>query len=65
MSELRLILAVLISSLFIFYHPDCTVGFGISPRSACARGLSPPVGNIQKQSVFASPCPKDKLQCVD
>ena len=34
----------------IFFHPDYTVGFGIKPKSAFARGLIgyaalPPVGN--------------------
>lgn len=33
--------------MLAFYHPDCTVGFGITPNHAfCkARGLLPPVGN--------------------
>ena len=33
-------------TLFIFYHPDFTVGTGITPAHAFARGLSPPVWNL-------------------
>jgi hypothetical protein len=35
----------------IFFHPDYTVGTGVTPVHAYARGLSPPIRNLT--------CPKD------
>ena len=32
------------SPLFIFFHPDCTVGFGLSPNHALETGSSAPAG---------------------
>ena len=46
-----------VTRIVIFYHPDCTVGFGISPNQRCsARGL------YRRSGI--SPCPEDVYETI-
>ena len=45
----------------IFYHPDCTVGLGISPSQSHKRVAGYTAGQ-DLRPLGRSPCPEDPLQ---
>lgn len=44
----------------IFSHPDCTVGFGISPNPAAKRPLAGLKHYVYHRRSGISPCPEDR-----